>query len=243
MCKTYNHFKIFRFALGIYLAYHFYDLMPYAEELFTTRGMFWDIDLFVISIIDVHIELFIYSLVIVSLLLAFGFYQSTSSIIIWIGWVYLFNRNMFISNPSIPYVGLLLLATAILPEKENWTKCPHIHWVMWFLTMLGYTLSGLHKLQCQSWLDGTALSHVLTSFLARDTILLQFVLSLPIIKILTWSSLILEISCLPLGVFYYTRKIYWTMLVSMHLGVLILINFTDLTMGMLLVHLFIFDTA
>lgn len=240
-----QHYTYFRVLFGLYLFWHFYEVQPYAKELFTTDGMLSNSTLpttFItahLDFIETHIETFILTLMFCSVALIFGFMQTLTSLILWFGWSYLFNRNIFISNPGIPYVGLLLLVCAIGPEKNE-----NIYWIMWFLMMMGYTVSGLHKLLlCQSWVDGTALYHVISSPIARDNILTSTFLSLPLwmIKICTWGSLVLEITSLPLGTFYHTRKWYWIALVGMHLGVLALINFTDLTIGMLMVHAFTFD--
>jgi hypothetical protein len=60
-------------------------------------------------------------------------------------------------------------------------------------------------------------------------------------KLSTWASLFLEISFLPLGIFDRLRLPYWVSFMVMHLGILSLIDFTDLTLGVLMIHLFTFD--
>ena len=120
---------------------------------------------------------------------------------------------------------------------------PWLYWGGWTLYALGYTISGLHKLQSPSWIDGSALNHVLQSPLSRDNALCHFLLqSNPLIlQLSTWVSLFVEISFLPLGLFYHTRKLYWFAFLGLHLGVLLVVNFTDLTMGVLMMHFFLFD--
>ena len=39
---------------------------------------------------------------------------------------------------------------------------------------IGYTVSGIHKLQCDSWRKGTALQYVLSGPLGRDNFLVDF---------------------------------------------------------------------
>lgn len=237
-------FQIFRFIFGCYLTIHFIQLIPYAEELFgnkmlfdhhlnPTNGILPDL----LDYIDVHT--FLTFLVVYSVLFMLGWYHQICALFLWIGWFTLLNRNNLIHNPGIPYVGWLLCACIVIRKQVP----PRIMWLAWFLMGLGYTASGLHKLQCQSWIDGNALQFILESPLARDTILRTFVLSLPpiILKMSTWVSLFLEISFLPLGMFYYTRCFYWSLYVMFHLTILLLINFTDLTLGMLAIHLFTFD--
>ena len=194
------------------------------------------------------------------------------SLFLWYGWACLLNRNIFISNPGIPYVGLLLLAFSlitltktttttttttkrdtddvdepkaqVLGEEVNPHVFPWLYWGGWTLYALGYTISGLHKLQSPSWIDGSALHHVLQSPLSRDNALCRFLLqSNPLIlQVSTWMSLAAEITFLPLGLFYHTRKFYWLAFLSLHLGVLLVVNFTDLTLGVLAMHFFLLDS-
>ena len=96
------------------------------------------------------------------------------------GWACLFNRNVLISNPSIAYVGLLLLLTTLVPAREpfrifgseaasdEFYVPSTVYWAAWWLMAAGYTFSGVAKLSSPSWIDGTALWHVLHNPLARD---------------------------------------------------------------------------
>ncbi len=51
----------------------------------------------------------------------------------------------------------------------------------------------------------------------------------------------LEALFLPLCLWSRTRPLAWAGIVGMHLGILLVVNFADLTTGMLMVHLFTFD--
>jgi len=239
-----KEFTYFRPIFGAYLFWHFYQILPYAAELFTSRGMINNRTLLFtyeymkyLSLIDDNIETFVILLMICSIALTFNYKVKLSSTILYFGWVYLLNSNVFITNPGIPYVGLLLLV-CIIPHHKNTI------WIVWFLMMMGYTVSGIHKLQCQTWLDGTALLHIVTNPISRNNIFTNIFINLPlpIIKFSTWASLFLEITSLLFGCSYHTRKWYWCALVSMHIGVMLLLNFTDLTLGVLMVHVYTFDT-
>lgn len=259
---NYKQFVIFRVIFGIYLTIHFIDLLPYGPELFGSNGMIPDPNVIPTwklfpSFLDCYkndyvIILFINTLVVASIMFTFGFYHRIMAFILWYGWAYLLNRNIFISNPGIPYVGWLLLACIIIPEfsieteksiKNKWKMPPAIFWTAWFLMALGYTVSGLHKLQCPSWLNGSALRHVISSALARNIFFDKWLLAMPeiVLQILTWFSLIAEILFLPIGIFYHVRKWYWLLIVGMQLGILFLVNFTDLTFGVLMIHVFTFE--
>jgi hypothetical protein len=197
---------------------------------------------------------FVVTLALLSLALLAGVYRRWVAVPLWFGWACLFNRNPFIANPSLPYVGFLLLACAIVPNESllrpslppaerAWSIPLPLYRGAWLLLGLGYTLSGLHKLGSPSWGDGTALRHVLELPLARDTWLRSALLSLPdwAFAGMTWGALAAEITALPLFLFRVTRRPAWAALIAMQLGILCLLDFADLTAGMLLFHAFVFE--
>jgi hypothetical protein len=86
---------------------------------------------------------------------------------------------VLISNPSIAYVGLLLLLTTLVPGREplrpfdrraesnDFYVPAAAYWTAWCLMAAGYTFSGIVKLASPSWVDGTAFWHVVQNPLAR----------------------------------------------------------------------------
>lgn len=261
---TAHQFALFRIIFGCYLFIHFAMLIPYSGELFSNAGMlpqaslnfthplFPDILYFFDS--PLQVKVFVTLLSALSLLILFGFQRRSASFILWYGWACLYNRNNFIGNPGLPYVGWLLLACALIPANEPWSmqksnssedwKMPRILFVgAWWLMALGYTVSGLHKLTSGSWREGTALIHVFDNPLARDTFLREFMKTLPLFihKALSYGSLALEVLFAPLCIFPQTRMLAWFGIVGMHLGILTMVNFADLTTGVLMIHLFTFD--
>jgi hypothetical protein len=260
---TVRHFALFRVALGGYLVCHFVSLAPYAEELFSRSGMLPDAaqlpsarffpNPLANATPDVAVG-FVIALSLLSLSLLAGVYRRWVAIPLWFGWACLFNRNPFIANPSLPYVGFLLLACAIVPNEpllrpslppaeRDWSIPRALYSGAWLLLGLGYTLSGLHKLGSPSWRDGTALHHVLELPLARDTWLRSALLSLPdwAFAGMTWGALAAEITALPLFLFRATRRPAWAGLIGMQLGILCLLDFADLTAAMLLFHAFLLE--
>lgn len=266
MYDIHTHFKVTRFILSVYLLFHFISLIPRAEELFGDK-MPYDsklgptYDMFPNILNHVNPTVFIGFLVLNVILFMYGtgsifgmvtdspsILVQTSAAILCYGWACLVNKNVLISNPGIPYVGFVLLTYAVVPvgspnDKNNTNFKQAIVWISWFLTALGYTISGLHKLDSPSWWDGTALFHVLSSPLARDNFLVKMMLRMPpiFLKINTWFSLFLEISFLPLGVFYYSRPVYWFIYLFFHFGIILTIDFVDLTIGVFMIHVLIFD--
>ena len=104
---------------------------------------------------------FLAGLTILSLVLAGGIFRRSAALLLWFGWACLFNRNNLIINPSLPYIGMLLLLSALVPLWENWSRektrpgwrfPPRMYWVAWILLAAVYSYSGWTKLR-QSELD------------------------------------------------------------------------------------------
>jgi hypothetical protein len=263
---TPRQFAWFRIIFGAYLAIHFAHLVPWGAELFSREGVipgasrnpthgilpnvlaWWDSPTFVTA--------FLVALVALSVLFALGVARHLAALLLWYGWACLFNRNVLISNPSIAYVGLLLLLTMVVPSREplrafgkpaesgDFYVPAAAYWTAWLLMAAGYTFSGIVKLASPSWVDGTAFWHVVQNPLARDGVLRDFVLGMPAwgFQLLTWKALALEILFLPLALWRWTRPVIWLVMVLMHIGILALVSFADLSAGMLMVHLFTVDS-
>jgi hypothetical protein len=264
-----SQFALFRVLFGAYLFQHFVLLIPHAAEVFSREGMLPSVDLNptsrifpnLLGVVDSPsgVQVWLSLLAALSGCLAAGLWQRPVSLALWYGFACLFNRNVLISNPSLGFVGWLLLLLALVPAGNRWSLfskrslsevppgpwqlSPVLYWGAWFLLALGYTASGLHKLSAPSWRDGSALSHVLSIPLARDVPWREWILSLDpvVVRVLTWSALAAEILYLPLAYFERTRLLAWLSMVLMHLGILCVISFAELSFGMLLVHAFVFD--
>jgi predicted DCC family thiol-disulfide oxidoreductase YuxK len=117
--------------------------------------------------------------------------------------------------------------------------------VAWLLLALGYSYSGLTKLASPSWLDGTAMERVLQNPLARPGWLRDLLLTLPnwILRAMTWGALAAEIAFAPLALVRSARPWIWLVLLLMHCGLIMVVDFTDLSLGMIMIHLFTFDPA
>lgn len=257
-------FATFRILFGLYLILHLASLLPYGAEIFSREGMLASARLnFTHGILPNPLEhwdspgaVSAFLLVLLGLAVAYtaGVFRRSCAILLWFGWACLFNRNNLISNPSIPYVGLLLLLSAILPAGEPlrvrrgrgtraWCFPAGVYWAAWFLMAIGYTFSGGVKLFSPSWIDGSALLHLVNNPLARPGVFRDLFLGLPELgwRLLTWGGLAMEILFLPLSFHRSTRPLAWSAMLSMHLGILLIVDFADLSFGMVMVHLFTFD--
>jgi len=265
---TRGQYNIYRVVLGVYLLQHFLFLLPWGPELFSSQGVlpsgtlspfmhlfpniFWlcDSPFFVSAVLGVCALL--------SGCLTLGKWDRPAAFLLWYLWACFYGRNPLIGNPSMPFVGWLLLAHGVIaasgktesaPSTDErdaqWTLPSEIYLAAWVLLALGYTYSGYTKLVSPSWVDGSALTRILANPLARNGSLRTLLLAAPpwALRCATWSALALELSFAPLALSRRARPWIWSAMVAMHLGLALLINFADLTAGMLLAHLFTFDPA
>lgn len=252
-----------RIALGGYLLIHFVLLIPYAGELFSSEGALGDTSLspffsglpspFWINDRSWVATGVLLSAAIACIALIVGWQRKWMAVLLLYVWACLFCRNPLIANPSLAYIGLILLLSVLVPchetvrygqsDAKKWYYPSGVYWVAWILLAVGYTFSGLIKLQSPSWIDGTALSHLIENPLARPGFVRDGLRILPenVLKMFTWGALIAEILYVPLSFFRRSRLWIWTVLVIMHLGLLLVVDFLDLTAAMLLIHLFTFD--
>lgn len=260
-------YSAFRFVFAVYLAVHFVQLAPWAREVFSSRGMLADASasplhplfpslLFVWDSPSAALAL-VWIGALLAPFLAAGFHDRVTAVAIWFVWASLFVRNPFISNPSLPFVGWLLIAHACVPpapagslaarkrpdRAAAWAMPKGIHDAAWIVMSVAYSYSGFTKLVSPSWRDGSALAYVLANPLARPTGLRELVLALPepLLALATWSALALELLFAPIALFARARAWLWSAMVLMHIGLLVLIDFADLSVGMLMLHLFTID--
>jgi hypothetical protein len=162
----------------------------------------------------------------------------------------IYGRNPLTANPSLPFVGWLLLMHALLPpvprradDDGAWRLPPPIWLAAWIVMSIGYAYSGWTKLVSPSWVDGSALADVLQNPLARTTWLREAMLALPpiVLRLATWGALSVELLFAPLALVRRLRPWVWLSAVGMHLGLLAMVDFADLTGGMLVLHAFTFD--
>lgn len=244
-------FKLVRIALGTYLFCHFAHLLTVGTELLSSSGIIPNANMNlsfpffpnILYFLDapIWITAFLSILALSSLCLVFNKLPRLNAAFLWYGFACIFHRNNFISNPSLFYIGWLLLAFVVIKRKEM----PKILFDgAWFITGLSYTISGVHKLTTISWQNGEALYHLLDNPLARNNMLVETLLDIPmpLLKLATWSVLLLEILAIVFVMVPKLRKYLWLGLTMLHLGILTTVNFADLTLGMLVFQLFIFDT-
>jgi hypothetical protein len=266
---TGGQYSLFRLAFGVYLCVHFGQLAPWAAELFSNQGALPRagdsplIHLFpnVLALYDspAFVTMLVAGAAVLSLLFAAGVWDRVAAVTLWYVWACLHGRMPLISNPGLPYVGWMLLAHACLPPAPygswsargradpggGWRMPGAIFFAAWVLMGLGYSYSGYTKLVSPSWVDGTAVERVLESPLARPGVVREAMLALPpaMLQLATWTALACELSFAPLALVRWLRPYIWAGMLFMHLSLITLIAFADLSLGMIMLHLFTFNPA
>ena len=208
---TGGQYSIFRILFGFYLLVHFTYLTPWAPELFSSVGMIPDasesplVRLFPNILGYIDNPTFVTSLTvtcaIASIFFLVGYLDKWAAVYIWFILACLFGRNPLIANPSLPYVGWMLLAHLFIPaapygslEARNrsdpggdWQFPTKLFLAAWIVLALSYSYSGYTKLLSPSWVSGENVAYVLNNPLALDYLLRELFLLVPpvLLKLLT----------------------------------------------------------
>jgi len=238
----------FRIVFGLYLTIHFAQLLPWGVELFSDQGVLPDAtaspllflfpNVFALNDSPLFVSTLLVFAIVVSVMFTVGICDRPAALALWYVLACLFGRNPLIANPSLPYVGFLLLA-----HFFRRTSPQQVYAVIWILMALSYSYSGYAKLSSPSWLDGSAVEQILNNPLARPTVIRHALLTLPSVLLLaaTWFVLAVELLFAPFSLFRRLRPFLWAMMLTLHLSLIVLIDFADLSWGMVMVHLYTFD--
>ena len=265
--KNYSpyQFSILRILLGAYCALYFVSVFPFASDLFSSEGMLPEksMNLFYGAFPNIlylndspqAVQVLLIALIGSSLLFTLGSWRRFTAVLMWYGLACLFNRNNLFWSPAFPLIGWLLLATLFVPSGEplsirryrnsSWQLPKALYIGAWAVLAACYSLSGLYKLLSPSWLDGSALAQTLRWTWARDYWYPDLLLSAPEImqQSATWITLVLELGFIFCVFFPKGRMFAWWAMTLTHLNILLLLDLTDLTLGVLMFHLFVLDTS
>ncbi|MES2643643.1 MAG: hypothetical protein V4850_29425 [Myxococcota bacterium] len=210
------------------------------------------------------IQAVVLGLVGLSLAFAAGLFTRTAGVLLALGAATLWHRNMLTLNPSLPYLGFFLLAHAFARPNPPWSidrwrarraggsaawcgfadRLPRdVLGALWVVFTVGYSFSGYTKLVSPSWADGSAVARMLRGPIALDNPLVHALAALPdaVLAVATWGTLGLELLAAPLALSRRLRPALWLALFGMHAGLLGLVGLQDISWGMLVTHLALFD--
>jgi len=218
-------FAFFRIIFGIYLIAHFLLLMPYALELSEGSGL--------ISLGNfLPMKAFIAILSMLSLLFTLGISRRSVALLLFLGSCCLINKSFFGPTIALPYVEFILLACAAIPAGEplslgqktfamgHWKMPGFIYGAAWIFLAVAYGIGGIYRMQNPSWL---ASQHYI------------------FFNILNWCVIAFELSFVLLCAFSQTRKWAWMAMTLMQVAILLMGIHIDLTLGVLMLHLLVFD--
>lgn len=255
-----------RALLGGYLVVHFAALLPWAAEVFSSAGMATAAHSPLFPFVPSPLWVFpgaagatacVAAGAASAVALALGVRDRLAAgVALWM-LACLFAANPLIANPSLPHVGWLLLAHTQIPSGPSlgalwrdpwagrgWRLPPAIFAAGWVVMAVAYGYSGWTKLSAESWRDGTAMAYVLANPLARPTALRLWLLDHPaLLAAATWGALGLELAAPALALSRRARPWLWAALLALQLGLLALLDFADLTWGMLVLQAWTFDPA
>lgn len=264
---TGGQYSLFRCIFGLYLLVHFGHLLPWAAEVFSSAGMigdgalspFWSVFPNILRLNDspLAVQVLVLSAVVAAVAFSAGWRDRLAAFWLWYVLACLYTRNPLIANPALPYVGWMLLAHLCIPARPYGSLAargrvsPGGDWVMpsaifsaaSIVLALSYSYSGYTKLLSPSWVSGDTLSYVLQNPLARDWWLRELFLALPVevLSGITWFILVVELAYAPLALIPKLRQWLWGSMLVVQFGFLFLLDFPDLTFGMLMFHVLTFD--
>jgi hypothetical protein len=261
---TSKRFGLWRIAFGIYLFYYYLRLFPFARELFTQETGMPGADamsaasFFPQAILNFDSSLFVYSLLslcaICSLMIVFGFKRRLAATILWPLVMWMYNRNKMTDSPEYSFINWLIFISIFIPtgeayavdgEDSEWKFPPIFYWGAWIVLTFGYLAAGVKKYQLHDavWLNGSAMYYVLSKDNARWAWFGNFFDQVPLVLFypLTWGGMVFEMFAPLFAFFRRTRFWWWIFSTFTHLILLFFVNLAEVSFGMLVFHLFVFD--
>lgn len=214
-----------RFLFGAYFIYYAVRTIPYLEEIYGREGIVPDISLNwtygifpnLFSFISTEqLPLLLHLGIIVSaLFLLFGYFPRAAAFIIWFLQTTLYNRNVLTGEPSLAFVGLLLLTLTLIPNqpsllrKREYREMEVPYFVFFlpvFIFCLTFTVSAIDKSMSSSWLSGKALMQMLNMGIIKDNFIVHFFISQPaLVSAFSYLAVLVQFSCFPLMVLGFYR--------------------------------------
>jgi hypothetical protein len=253
-------FASFRIAFGLYLIWVLLLLWPWLDTLYSPLGVMpthlipmksyvpfsllqFDSPL----LLRIYVGLAIFG----ALLFTIGYARKLGALLVFFPMWFLVHRNPLAVTEENAFLLWLLLASLLIPSGEpyslakknpNWFEPRTVRMAAWFLLAVGYTYAGLYKIaQSESfWRNGTALYYVLAETNSRRMWYGEAYSLLPmfVYQVSTFLLMAIQMLSFPLLATRFTRKILWVGMVLFHLGALVFMNIAEISIGMLIVHLF-----
>lgn len=258
-----RYFSLWRILFGAYLLYYNLAIFPYLGVLYSNKGVYSHYDFlpfFPNPLILSDSTAVVYVLgaisVILSLFILLGWHRCLSALALWFVLTSFYGRNLLTEHPALPFIGLLLLLLAIIPSGEwlsldrrqkhggSWTMPYFVYFGALFVLGASYSLSGFDKLHALGWQIGDAMGHLYTLPIAYDHALADLLRAQPtwLVKTETYLAVYSQLLALPFLLIPQIRKYMWLILTFMFFFALVVFDLTEVVLGILLFHFFLFDS-
>lgn len=243
-------YDLSRAALGLYLAFLYVRVLPWAAEIYTSSGLGEDAG----QLLGAWEVPAVHALVVTGLVAALGLlvrrFTRACAVVGMVVFLLLRELNWWIAwSPESAFVVWSLLMLIVIDRSSLPSErgkgvdllCIRLFFVF---TLLQYAVFGYQKIvENGTWMTGDALLNILRiSPFARpwfgglfdhvpDIVLTSF----------TYGSMALELVA-PL--FYFsrtTRELFWVLITAMHVMLLVFTALTEISLAMIVSHLFLLD--
>ncbi len=252
MKNVQNPYKIFNILFAFYFFVLNLKLLLGFEYIFSTQSVpkewmqgFYDSQLLlaIFNLSDTFFGFLIIFSLIVSAAIAFTKRTRLLMFLAWLAMTLVFIRIPAHKSVHIEYLGWLMIINLFIDDEtrfQNQNFPKEVSWAVWIFFTLSYLLSGLAKLQIAEWMNGHALYYVLQTDVARHSLLSSFFLGHESLsKIPNYFVLLVELS----GILFIwntrTRLFYLFLSALLHLFIMIFLKISDLSIGILLFHVFL----
>ena len=262
---TAHRFAYWRVLFGSFLFYYSLRIWPYAVDLYSDLGPMKGLygatsfptsnfefpGLLLFSATEIWIEIVASLQVLLSFLFLIGFHRRIVALLLWFVMASLYNKNPTTYSIELPYHGWLLLCCALIPEgdflkkekcKSEWKMSPVLYWGAWIILGISYSYMGYTKFFTPRWWDGGATTAILKGYHGY-TWVRPILDAIPIWLFVTIDRgfLLTEFLAGPGYFFKLTRPYVWLITFFMHIAILMTMNIPQISLGMFVIHLFLFD--
>jgi len=266
---TGGQYSVFRMLLGGYLLAWFVGVLGGLGDVVSVPGLAFETaaavaltDLFpnILHVIDKPVMAAVLGWFAVAASVAFmlGWRDRMAALVMCYVIACLVGGGLVEVKPSLPYVWWMLLATAWfgpgafgslaargrIDPDGGWAFPPVIYAAAWLALAVGYGVGGYLKFVDPAWIDGLAVRRMLEGSAARPTPIREWLLAMPVaLKGIAWGGIALELLFLPLALVRRIRPYLWLGMAAVHVGVLVVLDAAEVSLGVLLVHAMTFDPA
>lgn len=157
----------------------------------------------------------------------------------WFSLMFFFIRHPGVRSVHIDYLGWLALLNAFIPSTDRYVRS-EFAWAAWLFFSAGYFFSGWRKWSLDPWVRGYAVEQIVTGPIGRFEFAPLFLPWVAILSpYLTRGVVVLELVAPLLILKRATRFFLWASSVTLHLGILTFMLIPDLTIAILLFHIFL----